>query len=149
MKTPTTPSSPAEKTSAAPGQITILAVDDEPAVLEILRELLMNRTVEVLTASSVEKAREVWEQNADRVNLVLMDLNLGEKGIGFELARQIRDSRPQAKVVFVSGTPPETLENPSVVEGYNYLHKPFTVQELLSIINSHLDHALQDYGRSN
>jgi CheY-like chemotaxis protein len=79
---------------------TILAVDDDKSILDVLRDVLVARGYEVLTASSVDEAMDILRQQ-QRLDLVLLDLNMPGKN-GFALYREL-DSLQPIPVLFVSG----------------------------------------------
>ena len=78
---------------------TILAVDDDRWVPEILRDALTMKGYEVLTAGSADEALRVLKEK--QVDLVLLDLNMPGKN-GFALLREMQASR-QIPALFVSG----------------------------------------------
>ena len=79
---------------------TILAVDDDRSILDVLRDVLVARGYEVLTASSVDEALDILRQQR-RPDLVLLDLNMPGKN-GFALYKELDSSHP-IPVLFVSG----------------------------------------------
>jgi CheY-like chemotaxis protein len=84
----------------APGSPVILCVDDEETPL-ILRTLVLRKSgYNVVTANSAAKAMEMLDSN--HVDLVLSD-QLMPGGTGTELAKGIKERRPNLPVVLVSG----------------------------------------------
>lgn len=79
---------------------TILAVDDDKSILDVLRDVLVARGYEVLTASSVDEAMDILRQQR-RLDLVLLDLNMPGKN-GFALYSALESSQ-RIPVLFVSG----------------------------------------------
>jgi len=102
-----------------------LVVDDDPAVLELLAEMLEELGCEVLTQQNAAEALTVL-RNDRRIEILLTDINM--PGIaGFELAEQAKRLRPGVKPILVSGR--ET-------DGYGYplLRKPFLQNDLVRVL---------------
>jgi len=102
-----------------------LVVDDDPAVLELLAEMLEELGCEVLTQQNAAEALTVLRKER-RIEILLTDINM--PGIaGFELAEQAKRLRPGVKPILVSGR--ET-------DGYGYplLRKPFLQNDLVRVL---------------
>jgi len=102
-----------------------LVVDDDPAVLELLAEMLEELGCEVLTQQNAAEALTVLRKDR-RIEILLTDINM--PGIaGFELAEQAKRLRPGVKPILVSGR--ET-------DGYGYplLRKPFLQNDLVRVL---------------
>jgi CheY-like chemotaxis protein len=84
----------------APGSPVILCVDDEETPLILRTLVLRKRGYNVVTANSAAKAMEMLDSN--HVDLVLSD-QLMPGGTGTELAKGIKERRPNLPVVLVSG----------------------------------------------
>ena len=82
----------------------ILLVEDEPMVLNIGRKMLKNIGYRVLTASNGREALEIFNQNAQDIDLVLTDLVMPQMG-GRDLIRSIHQTRPDMKVIVWTGYP--------------------------------------------
>jgi DNA-binding NtrC family response regulator len=84
----------------AQGNHVILCVDDEPNSL-ILRKLVLERAgYEVITASSLQQAMKVLDDQ--KPDLVLSD-QLMPGGTGTELARKVKEKMPEMPVIIISG----------------------------------------------
>ena len=102
-----------------------LVVDDDPAVLELLAEMLEELGCEVLTQQNAAEALTVLRKDR-RIEILLTDIDM--PGIaGFELAEQAKRLRPGVKPILVSGR--ET-------DGYGYplLRKPFLQNDLVRVL---------------
>jgi two-component system, cell cycle response regulator CpdR len=78
-----------------------LVVDDHPAVLELLAEMLVELGCEVITQQDSAAALAVLAQD-QRIGLLLTDINM--PGIaGHELAKQAKRLRPGVKPILISG----------------------------------------------
>ncbi len=120
------------------GDETILFVEDEKDILEIMRDFLAELGYEVITASSAEDAVEKIKE-ISRLDFLVTDVILpGKKGPDF--AREIRVIYPQIKVLFISGYTEDRLSAQAVWEGeISFLAKPFTPFVLAKKIREILD----------
>jgi signal transduction histidine kinase len=108
---------------------TVLVVEDNPAALTVIEEILHMLNYKVLVAENGEKALSVLAQTHD-VAVVLSDVVMPEMG-GFALYKKISASYPQVKIVLMSGYTRE-LEQPfwSANQEVAWLRKPFSIESL-------------------
>ncbi len=119
---------------------TILVVEDEPAVRELVRRILQDHGYGVVEASSGVEALSVWDQRAQNIDLVLTDMILPQGMNGRELAARLRALRPELKIIFTSGYSPGHLgQDLSYLEGLDFLAKPYESRQLLQTIRERLD----------
>jgi two-component system response regulator AtoC len=113
----------------------ILAVDDEPAVLFLLRELLEERGHVVHTASGGREVLALLDAHElDDIELVLSDFAMPELD-GLGLLAQIRIRRPELPVVLLTARGSERLAAQAIKQGaFDYLPKPFDIDELETIV---------------
>jgi PAS domain S-box-containing protein len=121
------------------GSETILMVDDEERILEIGTDILGQYGYRILTASSGEHALETLGNGDGPVDLVILDL--GMPGMGGELCLQeISRTRPGLKVIVASGYSGHKIRsNPKEFGAAAFLHKPYRLESLLSLVRSVLD----------
>lgn len=114
-----------------PGNGTILLVEDDDDLRELVSSMLAPAGYTVLAAASGTEALSIAEENLGSIALLLSDVVLRGSINGPELARQLRVQRPDLKVLFVSGYS-ETLMAGAEESGLNQdlLEKPFTADEL-------------------
>lgn len=122
-----------------PGSLTILVVEDEQGIRELVREVLTNAGFQVLTAANGEEALRTVEAHGGPVELVLTDLIM--PGVdGLQLARRLRTLQPGLKVVLMSGYGEDRIDEAGGLEGEaSVLEKPFTGPKLLAKIRELLD----------
>jgi CheY-like chemotaxis protein len=84
------------------GSGTVLLVDDEAMVRDVAREMLREIGVEVVTAEDGVEAVETFRRLADRIDLVILDMNMPRMS-GDEAFREIRKIRRDARIVISSG----------------------------------------------
>jgi signal transduction histidine kinase len=108
------------------GTQTILFVDDEDILLTMGQMILSSYGYTVLTASSGQKALEIFTQSQKPIDLVITDLVMPQMS-GRELSEQILRTAPNTRILWSSGY----VRSTSPEEQERYLQKPFTSQDLL------------------
>jgi nitrogen-specific signal transduction histidine kinase/CheY-like chemotaxis protein len=108
------------------GAETILIVDDEDLLLTMGQMVLSSFGYNVLTASSGERAIELFGQHGSQIDLVITDLVMPTMS-GRELMDRLKALAPQVKILCSSGYVRPTSHEESEI----YLQKPFTSQDLL------------------
>ncbi len=115
------------------GREKILVIEDEPEVLEFIKDVLESSGYEVLTASDgeegIKKAKEIKE-----FVLLISDIVLPKKN-GFETAKEVLKILPKIKIIFISGYPSNKINHIFERENVNFLQKPFTPSILLKSID--------------
>jgi CheY-like chemotaxis protein len=118
--------------SALRGRGTILLVEDESAVRKLVRSVLTQHGYEVLEASSVPAALEVWGEHAERIDLLLTDVILPGPN-GKELAERLRRERPNLRVLLMSGYTDDAIDRTGIVAaGFEFIQKPYTIPDLIA-----------------
>jgi DNA-binding response OmpR family regulator len=87
--------------SPAPGQPTVLVVEDEALVRISVAEELQDRGFAVKQAADVQQAMEILESH--RIDLVFTDVNLPGGPDGFSLAQWVHANKPRLPVILTSG----------------------------------------------
>jgi DNA-binding NtrC family response regulator len=117
----------------------ILVVDDDPVSRDLLEEVLRKEDLEVRLAESAEAALALLEK--DDFPLVLSDIRMKEKS-GFDLLRSARRLRPQTVVVLMTGFGSMEGALDALREGaFDYISKPFQLDDLRSVIGRARKHA--------
>jgi CheY-like chemotaxis protein len=111
----------------------VLIVDDEPAILDLLRSVLEDEGFTVITASNGTDALSLIQRTP--VALVLTDLMMPLVS-GINLARQLRSSPQTASIplLLMSAAMPQQV-NPIFAA---VIHKPFAVDTVVSIVRQFL-----------
>ncbi len=107
----------------------LLIVDDSEELLEVLGLTLQALGYRVLYAESGEQALEVFNQYADQIRLVLMDVVMPGIG-GGEAVQQMRKIRPQLQVIFMTGYDEGEIKDDKLPCGCTVLRKPVEVETL-------------------
>lgn len=82
---------------------TVLVVEDESDVLEIVQDALERRGFTVRTAENDESAYAILEREARSFQVLIADINLGVGTTGFDVARRARQLHPDLQVVYITG----------------------------------------------
>ncbi len=131
----------AEKQPAAPspGTETILFVEDEENVRELVSEYLRARGYTVLEAGDGVAALALAEQHQGAIQLLITDVVM-PKLSGRELATRISSKRENLKVLYISGYTDDSIFRHGVLEGgMAFLQKPFNLKALAEKVREVLD----------
>ena len=110
------------------GSGTVLLVEDEPMVRSVAERALTRHGYTVITADNGEDALEILGRN-EPVDLLISDVVMPGMD-GPTMVREARQSRPDLKILFMSGYAEEQLRKSIDIENVNFLPKPFSVTEL-------------------
>ncbi len=137
---PAATESPAPKASLE----TILLVEDETPVREMVACILEMHGYQVLEAEDGPTALSIWERAARRIDLLLTDMVMPNGLSGGALAQRLLEKSAGLRVLYTSGYSPELIENGDrLVEGVNFLPKPFEISKLISTVRCRLDAAAE------
>jgi len=122
------------------GTETILIVDDEEPLRAVIADLLTQLGYHMLSAANGDEALVVATNYKGRIDLLLSDVVM--EGLpGPELAEKLLVSRPELKVIFMSGFADSYLAPNGILEpGTVLVQKPFTIRMLSSRMREVLDH---------
>jgi DNA-binding response OmpR family regulator len=116
----------------------ILSVDDEPANLKLLENILVPRGYEVISVASGEDAMRMIKTRP--INLVLMDLMLPGMD-GLQVSRKIKDNKKYRNIPIImltAHTGVESYIKSLSNEVFAYLQKPFETEALVRIVRAAL-----------
>jgi signal transduction histidine kinase len=117
---------------------TIILVEDETLVREIIARVLGRAGYTVLEAHDGEVALQMVRRHAGQIDLVITDVVMARLG-GLELARRVADERPGLPILLMSGY--NTEEMPADDPTIGFLQKPFTPNALLQTVSALLTNA--------
>ncbi len=123
----------------SPSGATILVVDDEPVVLDTVRDGLAAHGYEVLSATSGEEAVQVAQAHQGPIALAIVDVVMPGMS-GPEAAQRLHEVRPDLKVLFMSGFSTEVVVVHGVTAGDSLLVKPFSLEALGRKVHGILDY---------
>ena len=122
------------------GRETVLVAEDEEALRQVVVQVLKLHGYTVLEAASGRDALEIWEQAGRPVDLLLTDLVMPGGVMGSELAERLTRQCPSLKVIYTSGYSPGMAgKDASLLEGRNFLPKPYSITQLARFVRECLD----------
>jgi CheY-like chemotaxis protein len=123
----------------AAGRETVLLIEDEASLRDLLVETLEGAGYAVLVAPGGEDALRMVQEHPGVIHLVVTDVMM--PGLtGRQVAERIRAARPEVRVLFVSGYVGDALARHGVSEPEaRLLSKPFTAEALLRKVREVLD----------
>ncbi|HXC93181.1 MAG TPA: PAS domain S-box protein [Geobacteraceae bacterium] len=121
------------------GYETLLLVEDDEEVLEIIKSLLEEFGYTVLMAKDGKKAVSLFRENSQKTKLVILDAVMPKKS-GWETYREIQAEVPWIKALFISGYTREALIEKGMLEERSmFLPKPIAPLDLLKTVREVLD----------
>ena len=134
------PETPATRINVRGGNETILLVEDEAPVCELVSRVLNKYGYKVLSANDANEAIEVWRNNKSEIALLLTDLVMPNHVNGRELAEKLWAEQPELKVIFTSGYSADIVGKDFKLEPeLNFLQKPYQPQVLATTVRRCLD----------
>ena len=122
------------------GKETILVVDDEESLRTVIVDLLGHLGYCTLSAANGQDAMELAQRYPGRIDLLLTDVVMQPLS-GPMLAENLMRSRPEMKVIYISGYANASLAPDGVLKpGTILVHKPFTMK----ILSAKLREVLED-----
>ena len=123
----------------APAGQTILVVEDQPEVLQLLADALQMLGYRVLTAGGPTQGLALSDQHSREIDLVLTDVVMPEMN-GPEFVHLLTIRYPSLRVLYVSGHGADMLQPLGVpANGPAILKKPFTIDMLLERVTGALE----------
>jgi two-component system, cell cycle sensor histidine kinase and response regulator CckA len=129
------PSQPAAESGAE----TVLLVEDEPALRDLIKIALSGHGFTVLAVGNPGDAITLCKKHTAPLHLLLTDVIMPGMD-GLALAKQVRKERPEIKVLYMSGYATNFIMHDGEVDpGTNFLEKPFHPRALLHKVREVLD----------
>ena len=126
------------------GSETVLLVEDEGAVRQLVRTVLRERGYEVIESGSAEEAIELFEEKSRAFDLLVTDVVLPGMN-GDELARTLQKRAPDMRVLLISGYPRGSIGmQHRLPEDTKFMQKPFSPTTLCERVRGILDGTLED-----
>ena len=123
------------------GTETILVVEDEEMLLELVKSFLETNGYRVLTAKDGAEAVEMYKRHKDAIALVLSDMGL-PKIAGLEAFQLMKAINPEIKIIFASGYLDPELKSVLLQSGAkDFIGKPYTPDEVVKKVREILDAA--------
>jgi CheY-like chemotaxis protein len=117
------------------GTATILLVEDEPGLREVMCEYLQTCGYDILSAEDGKSALQMAEARKDPIHILLTDIGMpGMRGTA--LAPKIIQIHPEAKVIWMSGYPGDVLDD---LPNASFMQKPVDLRLLVARIQNLLN----------
>ena len=119
-----------QRTNAANSQPRVLVVDDEPALLELVDDVVGGHLrCRMIAAGSLAEAKKILATQP--IELMVADVNLPD-GKGTALLKTLREHQPDAGAILITGQPSVDHAISALRQGaFDFLPKPFTADQLL------------------
>jgi CheY-like chemotaxis protein len=114
-------------------RVTILAIDDDATMLDLLRPLLKTEGFNVLTAQSGAKGLDMLRYAQKDVRVVLLDYNMPRLS-GADTLNYVRKLAPHVKVVAITGVEETLLPESYRSQVDRFLPKPFRASDLVGCV---------------
>lgn len=116
--------------------LTVLVVDDESRMRKLIKDFLIQKDYNILEAEDGEKALKVYEENKEKINLILLDVMM-PKLDGWSVLRQIRQSNKALPIVMLTARAEEQDELFGFELGVDeYITKPFSPRILVARVEA-------------
>jgi PAS domain S-box-containing protein len=136
-----TPAAPPEIAPAAVSQPlrgTVLVVDDEEAVRNLVGTVLRRQGITAVLAADGREALALFRQQRDTIDLILLDLTMPGLS-GEEVLRQLQQLGARPKIVVMSGYSEEDIMQRCAELGVaGFMRKPFELQTILDKVSAYL-----------
>ena len=111
------------------GQGTILLVDDEEMIIGVGKQMIKRLGYDVITAGSGKEAVEIYKENQDKINLVVLDMIMPVMG-GGETFEKLKEIDSNVKVLLSSGYSLNSQASEIMAKGCaGFIQKPFYMKE--------------------
>ena len=124
--------------------ITILVVDDESRMRKLIKDFLIKKNYNILEAEDGEKALKVYNENKNKIKLILLDVMM-PKLDGWSVLRQIRQESKTLPIVMLTARAEEQDELFGFELGVDeYITKPFSPKILVARVEAILKRAIPE-----
>jgi signal transduction histidine kinase len=122
------------------GKETILMIEDQEALRQLVREVLQGHGYQVLEAPTGSRAVQLWETTSAKVDLLLMDISTRQDDSGQQMAARFWQDNPRLPVIFICDNTREMMElNGQPSQSVTYLSKPYGPAQLIRAVRDSLD----------
>jgi DNA-binding NtrC family response regulator len=119
-------------TAAPPGSRTVLLIDNEPRILDVVAQIFAHNGWNAIRAPDGQKGIELYEQ--ERPDLVMLDLEMPGLG-GMQVLQILRDRDPDATVIMLTGHDDVSAAVEAMQLGAeNFIGKPFEAKHIAAIV---------------
>lgn len=129
---------PVQEGSRISGKETILIVEDEEVLRDLLSTFMRSLGYVVVTARDGDEALTVFESEPGRYDLIISDMMMPNKN-GIELFKEVRAARPQVKFLLVTGYSLADVDESVLGQMTAIVTKPYTPMQLVTLIRDIFD----------
>lgn len=116
---------------------TVLVVEDEPTLLDLLNTLITHYGFNVLCAASIKEAERIIQQQGDTIAFMVCDVNLSD-GSGLRLANWANNQQA-INIILISGEPDaDNIFKQLDFEILGYFEKPFQIRQIVTMMQNRL-----------
>jgi len=113
---------------------TVFLIDDDDMIADLSEMILKNSGYDVISAKSGKEAIEVYKDNYNRIDMVILDMILPDMG-GGDTYDRLKEINPEIKVLLASGYDIDYQGRDIMERGCDgFIQKPFNMNELLEKI---------------
>jgi len=121
------------------GDETILIIEDDIEILELIKRILEELGYTVLTAKKPNEAINQVSEHTGKLHLIITDVVMPGMN-GRELVKRLRIMRPSIKCLFMSGYTADIMLNRTILEkGVHFIQKPFSIKDISLKVREVLD----------
>lgn len=125
---------------------TLLVVEDEPGVRDVLKKALSAAGYRVLLAETGEQARSIWQAERGTIRVVLTDEQLPDGLRGSALAAELLKDDPTVRIILMSGYAGDMMGSEAPFgDACRFLGKPFSLPNLYSTVSDALAASLHPF----
>ena len=125
----------------ASGRGTVLVVEDEEALVRLLREVLSKAGYQTLTAMDGEEAIDLYHHHKEEIDIVVLDLGL-PKITGFDVIHELKEQNPGIRIIITTGYLEPQVKSELFQAGVkDCIYKPYSVDDLVEKVGSLIEHS--------
>jgi CheY-like chemotaxis protein len=141
LEVPADPDGVPARLTVVGGTETILVVEDETRILDLVAHLLTTHGYRVLAAHGAGEALRAAQQHKGLISLLVTDVVMPEMD-GEKLRIALTELRPGLKCLYMSGYTANVIAHHGILqEGVNFIEKPFTLETFVAKVRQVLDSA--------
>ena len=125
-------------------KINVLVVDDEPRMRKLIKDFLTQKDYDVMEAQDGENAIEIYKENIDKIDLILLDVMM-PKLDGWSVLRLIRQENKKIPIIMLTARSEEQDELFGFELGVDeYISKPFSPKILVARVEALLRRTIKE-----
>ena len=126
------------------GDLTVLVVDDESRMRKLIKDFLIQKNFNILEAEDGERALKVYEENKEKISLILLDVMM-PKLDGWSVLRNIRQENKKLPIIMLTARAEEQDELFGFELGVDeYITKPFSPKILVARVEALLKRSMPE-----